>query len=108
MPEITRAIAKLREDRTLEMLEKKWFNKPPSLLNQETQPKPQVLKVDRFGGLFLIADVSLGLILSVRMFSIIRNKLNIHNYIFEKLASGNLAIILRHMISSSELKEMPV
>ncbi|KAK1370055.1 hypothetical protein POM88_036147 [Heracleum sosnowskyi] len=60
VPDISRAIAKLREDGTLEMLEKKWYNKPQSLLNQETQPKPQVLKDVGFGGLFLIGGVSLG------------------------------------------------
>lgn len=108
MPEISRAIAKLREQGTLNKLEKQWYDKPSSLVNQGTLAQPQVLKVDRFGGLFLIGGVSLGLALFVRIFYIIRNKLNIYNYIFEKLASGNLAIMLRHMISSSELKEMPV
>ncbi|XP_017238897.1 glutamate receptor 1.4 [Daucus carota subsp. sativus] len=105
VPEISRAIAKLREEGTLDTLEKKWYNKPSSLVNQELPPKPQVLKVDSFGGLFVIGGVSLGLALFARIFYIIRSKLNIYNYMFQTLASGNLAIMLRHMISSSELKE---
>ncbi|KAK1358600.1 Glutamate receptor 1.3 [Heracleum sosnowskyi] len=44
VPDMSTAIAELREDGRLEMLEKKWYNKPPSLVNQETQPKLQVLK----------------------------------------------------------------
>ncbi|WOG95092.1 hypothetical protein DCAR_0314394 [Daucus carota subsp. sativus] len=109
VPEISRAIAKLREEGTLSTLEKKWYNKPSSLVNQELPPKPQVLKVDSFGGLFVIGGVSLGLALFARIFYIIRGKLNIYNYMFQTLASGNLAIMLRHMISSSELKKtMPV
>lgn len=52
MPVISRELAKLGEDGTLEMLEKKWYNKPQFLLNQETLAKLQLLKVDKFGGLF--------------------------------------------------------
>uniref|UniRef100_A0A161WZ08 Ionotropic glutamate receptor C-terminal domain-containing protein n=1 Tax=Daucus carota subsp. sativus TaxID=79200 RepID=A0A161WZ08_DAUCS len=108
VPELSRAIVKLREEGTLDTLEKKWYKKTSSLVNQDTPPKPEVLKVDRFGGLFLIGGVSLGFALLVRIFHIIRSKLNIYNYVCETLASGNLAIMLRHMISSSELSEMPV
>lgn len=99
MPEISREIAKLREDGTLEMLEKKWYNKPQVLLNQETLAKPQVLKVVSFGGLFLISGISLGLALFVIIFNNIRKKLNLDNYIFEKLANVNLAVMLRHISS---------
>ncbi|KAK1368682.1 hypothetical protein POM88_034774 [Heracleum sosnowskyi] len=53
-----------REHGTLDTLEK-WYDKPSSSVNQGTLAQPQVLKVDRFGGLFLIGGVSLGLALSI-------------------------------------------
>nr|XP_017241078.1 PREDICTED: glutamate receptor 1.3-like [Daucus carota subsp. sativus] len=75
--EISREILKLREDGTIQTLEEKWYNKPEYLVEQETQPKPQVLGVDNFGGLFIITGVSLGLALFVIIFCFIRKKLNL-------------------------------
>ncbi|WOG95091.1 hypothetical protein DCAR_0314393 [Daucus carota subsp. sativus] len=95
--DISRAIANLREDGRLEMLQKEWYNKPRSLVSQETLAKPQVLKIDRFGGLFLVTGVSLGLALIVIIYYFIRKKLNVNNYIFEKLANGNLAILMARL-----------
>lgn len=95
--DISRAIANLREDGRLEMLQKEWYNKPPSLVSQETLAKPQVLKIDKFGGLFLVTGVSLGLALIVIIYYFIRKKLNVNNYISEKLANGNLAILMARL-----------
>ncbi|TXG67882.1 hypothetical protein EZV62_009157 [Acer yangbiense] len=67
VPNISRAIASLREEGKLKMLEDYWFssNQPSAYMNQDSSSNPSSLSLERFGGLFLITGISSTLVLSI-------------------------------------------
>ncbi|TXG55684.1 hypothetical protein EZV62_020940 [Acer yangbiense] len=63
VPNISRAIASLREEGKLKMLEDYWFsyfssNRYSAYMNQDSSGNPSSLSLERFGGLFLITGIS--------------------------------------------------
>ncbi|KAM7527512.1 hypothetical protein LguiB_030922 [Lonicera macranthoides] len=48
VPDMSREIAKLREEGKLKMMEEKWFKSESSLLNQDSATKPKTLDLDNF------------------------------------------------------------
>ncbi|XP_059626296.1 glutamate receptor 2.7-like [Cornus florida] len=73
VPEMSRAIMKLRVEGKLEMMEKTWFKSHSSHMFQDSN----ILNLRSFGGLFLISGLSSALVLVV--FVIRRIKNNIRN-----------------------------
>ncbi|GMI98607.1 ARABIDOPSIS THALIANA GLUTAMATE RECEPTOR 1.3, glutamate receptor 1.3 [Hibiscus trionum] len=57
--DISSAIAKLREEEKLQMMENKWFNNTESVFtNQDSASNPSRLNLHSFGGLFLVTGMS--------------------------------------------------
>ncbi|PWA49478.1 ionotropic glutamate receptor, metazoa, Periplasmic binding protein-like I [Artemisia annua] len=69
--DMSRQIAKIRENGTLGDLEKKWFQKRSS----SSQPKPKTLNFGTFRGLFLISGISSAVALMISMVCLLRAKL---------------------------------
>nr|XP_043616222.1 glutamate receptor 1.3-like [Erigeron canadensis] len=66
--DMSREIAKIREDGTLKDLEKKWFDKEFPLVAEDPTLTPQTLRFDNFRGLFLIFMGCLGLAFMAAVF----------------------------------------
>nr|XP_043612282.1 glutamate receptor 1.4-like [Erigeron canadensis] len=95
--EMSRQIAKLRENGKLEDLEKYWFKKH-SASSEDTLPKPKTLNFGRFQGLFLISGVSLALALMISMVRLLCAKLELHAIIFFVLQHKAIATLRRQSI----------
>ncbi|KAF5802772.1 putative periplasmic binding protein-like I [Helianthus annuus] len=97
--DISREIAKIRENGTLKLLEKKWFDNEFSVLPQEdSSTKPaKNLSLERFGGLFIISGVSSCLALIISVIYIIRAKLEIHS-IISLLAGRGIMDTVKHLL----------
>ncbi|KAJ0780602.1 putative periplasmic binding protein-like I [Helianthus annuus] len=97
--DISREIAKIRENGSLKLLEKKWFDNEFSVLPQEdSSTKPaNNLSLERFGGLFIISGVSSCLALIISVIYIIRAKLEIHS-IISLLAGRGLMDTVKHLL----------
>ncbi|XP_057508915.1 glutamate receptor 1.2-like isoform X2 [Actinidia eriantha] len=76
VPEISRAIMKLREDGRLLMFEEFWFKSPSSLMSttKDSATNPTTLNLDRFRGLFLINGISLALVFAIRSIYFLHEK----------------------------------
>ncbi|KAK0588505.1 hypothetical protein LWI29_001738 [Acer saccharum] len=90
VPDISRAIARLREEGKLKMLEDYWFsyfsNQPSAYMNQDSSSNPSSLSLERFGGLFLITGISLTLVLSVFFLCFVyRKRDDLRGFVTEKL-----------------------
>ena len=73
--DISRAIAKLREDGELHKIEQTWFQDQSVFEKQESLTKPSILDFYSFRGLFLITGTSLTLALIIFYVFLIKNKL---------------------------------
>nr|GEV39843.1 glutamate receptor 1.2-like [Tanacetum cinerariifolium] len=81
--DMSRQIAKIRENGTLRDLEKKWFQKRSS----SSQSKPKTLNFGTFRGLFLISGISSAVALMISMVCLLRAKLKLHSiisFLFQK------------------------
>ena len=103
--DMSREIARLREDGTLMMLEKKWFNKEQSLVSQQQQDsstKPKTLNLANFSGLFFISGLSSASALLIFLIYLLKAKLQLFScYIFEVLAKVKLAFMITHLFSKN-------
>ena len=75
VPDISWAIAKLREDGKLDMIQQTWFQDQSVLKKQESPTKPSILDSYSFRGLFLVTGTSSTLALIIFYVFLIRNKL---------------------------------
>nr|GMD14221.1 glutamate receptor 1.2-like [Ipomoea batatas] len=82
VPEISRAIARLREEGKLAELEDKWFKNHPSMLTQDGESSNiKTLNVDNFRGLFLVSGISKAIAVTMFVCLVLRNKLSVYHYI---------------------------
>ncbi|KAK1428542.1 hypothetical protein QVD17_17378 [Tagetes erecta] len=95
-------IAKMREDGTLSLLEKKWFEKQSSS-SQEPPSKPKTLNFSRFRGLFLISGISSTLALMISIIFLLRAKLEVHT-IISFILQQNLMANLRHILYRNAIR----
>ncbi|KAI7728046.1 hypothetical protein M8C21_015001, partial [Ambrosia artemisiifolia] len=96
--DISKEIAKIREDGTLKFLEKKWFDTEFSVLPEDSSTKPaKTLSLERFGGLFIISGIASCLALIISVINIIRAKLEILS-IISLLAGRNLTATIRFLL----------
>ncbi|KAK1436981.1 hypothetical protein QVD17_02765 [Tagetes erecta] len=98
-PQISRKIVELREDGTLQELEKKWFGQQSDQQSNDSTPKILTLKGLR--GLFLISGVSMAAALFLFVLYYIHQKLH---YTYLMLAGGKLAFILRFILPKSAIR----
>ncbi|RVW75482.1 Glutamate receptor 2.7 [Vitis vinifera] len=75
VPDISWAIAKLREDGKLDMIQQTWFQDQSVFKKQESPTKPSILDSYSFRGLFLVTGTSSTLALIIFYVFLIRNKL---------------------------------
>ena len=75
VPDISWAIAKLREDGKLDMIQQTWFQYHSVFKKQESPTKPSILDSYSFCGLFLVTGTSSTLALIIFYVFLIRNKL---------------------------------
>lgn len=94
VPEISRQIAKLREDGTLKELENKWLN-PQS---KDSAPAQKVLNFKELYGLFLIGGVSMATALFLFMIYFIHEKLH---FTYAMLAGRKLEFIMNLLVAKS-------
>ncbi|KAL5798259.1 hypothetical protein ACOSQ2_003079 [Xanthoceras sorbifolium] len=90
VPNISRAIASLREEGKLKMMEDAWFNSQSStfIMNQQDSSitSPSSLSIQKFGGLFLITGISSTLALSIFFICLVyRNRLALRGLFMKKL-----------------------
>ncbi|KAM0026214.1 putative periplasmic binding protein-like I [Helianthus debilis subsp. tardiflorus] len=100
--DISREIAKIREDGTLKMLEKKWFDTEFHVLPEDSSTKPKTLSLDRFGGLFVISVASSCLALIISVIYLIRAKMEILS-IMSYLAGRRLMSTIRQLFHRKEI-----
>ncbi|KAI3667873.1 hypothetical protein L6452_42943 [Arctium lappa] len=101
VPEMSRQIAKIREDGTLRLLEKKWFEKH-SLSSQDPPTKPKTLNFGRFRGLFIISGISSAFALLISLICLLHAKLEIHN-IISLVVRRNLVATLRYLLRKNSI-----
>ncbi|GJV11036.1 ionotropic glutamate receptor, metazoa, periplasmic binding protein-like protein I [Tanacetum coccineum] len=94
--QMSRQIAKIREDGTLRILEKKWFEKHSSS-SQDPPRNPKTLNFGMFRGLFLISGISSTIALTISVFCLLRAKLEAHSIILFVLRK-NLMATLKHLL----------
>ncbi|KAK0588514.1 hypothetical protein LWI29_001890 [Acer saccharum] len=91
VPNISRAIASLREEGKLKMLEDYWFsyfssNQSSAYMNKDSSSNPSSLSLERFGGLFLITGISSTLVLSIFFFCFVyRNRHALRGFVTDYL-----------------------
>ncbi|KAK9059485.1 hypothetical protein SSX86_020187 [Deinandra increscens subsp. villosa] len=95
--EMSREIARIREDGTLRNLEKKWFDTEFSVLPEDASTKPKTLSLERFGGLFVISGVSSGLAIIISLIYLIRAKMEIL-CIISLLGGRSLMTTIRYLL----------
>ncbi|XP_071687637.1 uncharacterized protein [Rutidosis leptorrhynchoides] len=100
--DVSRQIAKIRENRTLERIEKEWFEKESSS-SQDLPTNPKTLNFGRFRGLFLISGISSAFALMISVILSICAKLEIHNVISFVL-QHNLLANLRHLLHRNVIR----
>ncbi|KAJ0792397.1 putative periplasmic binding protein-like I [Helianthus annuus] len=100
--EMSTQIAKIREDGTLRILEKKWFEKQSSS-SQDSPSKPKTLNLSRFRGLFLISGMSSALALMMSAIFLLRAKLEVHS-IISFILNPNLVANLRHLLYRNAIR----
>ncbi|KAJ0792399.1 hypothetical protein HanOQP8_Chr01g0017611 [Helianthus annuus] len=93
---MSRQIAKIREDGTLRILEKKWFEKQ-SLSSQTPPQTPQALSFRRFKGLFLVSGSSSAFALLISVVYLLRAKLEVQR-IIAFMMQPNLMATLRYLL----------
>ncbi|KAJ0809588.1 putative ionotropic glutamate receptor [Helianthus annuus] len=96
LPNMSRQIAKIREDGTLRILEKKWFEKQ-SLSSQTPPQTPQALSFRRFKGLFLVSGSSSAFALLISVVYLLRAKLEVQR-IIAFMMQPNLMAALRYLL----------
>nr|XP_043611343.1 glutamate receptor 1.3-like [Erigeron canadensis] len=96
--EMSRQIAKIRENGTLHLLEKKWFEKHSSS-SQDALTKPRTLNFDSFRGLFLISGISSALALMTSVICLLRAKLELHGIISFVLQHNLIANLKRRYLT---------
>ncbi|MFS7944961.1 putative solute-binding protein family 3/ domain of MltF [Helianthus anomalus] len=100
--DISREIAKIREDGTLKILEKEWFDTEFHVLPEDSSTKPKTLSLDRFGGLFVISVASSCLALVISVIYLIRAKMEILS-IMSYLAGRRLMSTISHLFHRKEI-----
>ncbi|KAK2979004.1 hypothetical protein RJ640_023586, partial [Escallonia rubra] len=96
--EMSREIAKLREEGKLRELEKKWFKSESTLsLQQGSVTTPKILDLHSFGGLFLISGISSALALLIFLLYLVKEKLHAKYCIIRFLGGGKLATMISYL-----------
>ncbi|KAI3771387.1 hypothetical protein L6452_02550 [Arctium lappa] len=95
--DMSKAIAKIREDGSLRSLEKKWFEGEFSVLPEDSSTMPKTLNLDRFGGLFVISGISSALALVISVLYLVRAKMEMDN-IISLVARRNLMATIRYLL----------
>ncbi|CAK9140850.1 unnamed protein product [Ilex paraguariensis] len=103
VPEISRAIAKLREEGKLEMMEKIWFNIDSSFMpdsqSSASATNPSTLSLDSFRGLFLISGIASAFALFIFFVFFLKEKIGVKNHIWGILAQGKLLFMMKYLFT---------
>ncbi|KAL7589041.1 hypothetical protein Lser_V15G39248 [Lactuca serriola] len=94
--DVSREIARMRLDGTLGSLESKWFDNH-LLVPARNSTMPQALKLNRFGGLFIISGVTSIFALIISILYILHAKMEVHN-IISLLGGRNLMSTVRYLL----------
>ncbi|GJT77557.1 glutamate receptor 1.2-like protein [Tanacetum coccineum] len=94
--ELSREIARMRENGALRSLEKKWFKRELSLSSQDSFRTPKSHNLDRFRGLFIAIGVSLLFALTVSAFYAVHSRVQAE-HIISLLAGKNLMVTIRYL-----------
>lgn len=93
---MSRVIARIRLDKTLESVENRWFGNRLSVLSRNST-MPQALKLDRFGGLFIISGITCTLALMMSILHQLHGKMEVYS-IISVLVGRNLMATIRHLL----------
>ncbi|CAH1433107.1 unnamed protein product [Lactuca virosa] len=94
--DVSRVIAKIRLDKTLESVENRWFENRLSVLPRNST-MPQALKLDRFGGLFIISGITCTLALMMSVLHLLHGKMEVYS-IISFLVGRNLMATIRYLL----------
>ncbi|CAI9298543.1 unnamed protein product [Lactuca saligna] len=94
--DVSRVIARIRLDKTLESVENTWFGNRLSVLSRNST-MPQALKLDRFGGLFIISGITCTLALMMSILHQLHGKMEVYS-IISVLVGRNLMATIRHLL----------
>ncbi|CAK9142718.1 unnamed protein product [Ilex paraguariensis] len=95
--EISRAIAKLREDGKLEKMEKTWFNTQSSFMPHGSETNPNVLNLDSLRGLFLLSGISSVLALLIFLVFFLNERFCVKNHVLK--AQGKVLFMMKNLFS---------
>nr|KAJ0194512.1 hypothetical protein LSAT_V11C800427730 [Lactuca sativa] len=94
--DVSREIARIRFDGTLKSLEKKWHQNH-LFVPSRNSTMPKTLKIDRFGGIFIISGITSTLALMISVICLLQAKMEIHNIILV-LGGRNLMANIRYLL----------
>ncbi|KAG9154362.1 hypothetical protein Leryth_000803 [Lithospermum erythrorhizon] len=94
VPEVSRAVLRLREEGKLALMEHAWFNSETTLLPEDQIKEPNTLSFDRFRGLFLISGICTFLAMVITIFKMVLYKLQLEHLLVKCLDRGNLYIMM--------------
>ncbi|KAL4572292.1 hypothetical protein LXL04_019064 [Taraxacum kok-saghyz] len=100
--DVSREIARIRLDGTLASLENKWF-KNGLYVPDQNSTMTKALKLDRFGGLFIISGIACALALTVSLVLLLRSKMEVQNMI-SLLFGRNLFAAIRYLLYRNVLR----
>ncbi|PWA65095.1 ionotropic glutamate receptor, metazoa, Periplasmic binding protein-like I [Artemisia annua] len=95
-------IAKIREDGTVGLLEKKWFEEQ-FLSFKDPKTDPKILNFGRFGGLFIISGTSLVLALMISIIGLLHANLEIQS-IISFVTPNNLVATLWYLLRRNAIR----
>ncbi|CAK9150468.1 unnamed protein product [Ilex paraguariensis] len=98
VPEVSRAIAKLRAEGKLAMLEKSWFNGSFFMPQSSVSHPSNTLNLESFSGLFLISGVTSAITLLIFLVCFLRERFAVQNHILTILAQGQPLLFLMRYI----------
>ncbi|KAL8237162.1 hypothetical protein R6Q59_018243 [Mikania micrantha] len=99
--EVSKEIVKMRFDGTLGGIERRWFRSLNSFASEDTSIRPKSLRLDRFGGLFIVSGIFTALALVSSVVYVVHVKLEVHN-IIAALDGHNLMASVRSICSTSK------
>ncbi|CAI9776569.1 unnamed protein product [Fraxinus pennsylvanica] len=95
VPDISKAIIKLREEGKLVMMERAWFKSQSSFLPDGAVTITNILNFNQFRGLFLVSGICFAIALVIYLTQLSLERFQVKNFFIRLVNRENLAFVLR-------------
>ncbi|CAI9761042.1 unnamed protein product [Fraxinus pennsylvanica] len=103
VPDISKAIIKLREEGKLLKMERTWFKTQSSLLPKDAVTNTNKLNFDQFGGLFLVLGICLATVIAIYITQLLLERFQRPSLYITLVNRGVLAFVLRQFFQTNAL-----